>query len=357
MWYNFPVMKKVVLGFSGGVDSFYAAYLLKRQGLTVFPVYFKLLPDASTEKAERSASILGLRLTVIDLCDEFRKRVINYFVEYYRMGLTPNPCAICNKDIKLRYLYKLSEELKADFISTGHYARVKYFHEWKKNLVLRGKDRKKEQSYFLSLVESFVFQKLVLPLGDLTKKEVVEKAKTLGFPFESESQDVCFIEGHYVDFLEKFIRSQPGLFVLPDGTPVGKHKGYYRYTVGQRRGLGISHGKPLYVVSIDAERNWVVVGEKKEIQKDVIYVRNVNWHLDYEDVKKFDNIQVQIRYRSRPVEVEKIDYLKNGIYCVKLATKVEAPAPGQVCAFYSSELLLGGGEITTEGEVGWKEVL
>jgi len=350
-------MKKVVLGFSGGVDSFYTAYLWKSQGHTVFPIYFKLLPHASTEKAEKSASILGLRLTVIDLSDEFRKQVIDYFIEYYRMGLTPNPCAICNRDIKLKYLYKLSEELKADFISTGHYARVKYSREWKKNLVLRGKDKRKEQSYFLSLVESFIFQKLVLPLGDFTKEEVIKKAKALGFPFESESQDVCFIEGHYVDFLEKFIESQPGLFVLPDGTPVGKHKGYYRYTVGQRRGLGISYGKPLYIVSIDAERNWVVVGEKKEIQKDVIYVRNVNWHLDYEDIKKFDTIQAQIRYRSRPVEVEKIDYLKNGIYCVKLVAKVEAPAPGQVCAFYSNELLLGGGEITTEGEVGWKEVL
>jgi tRNA U34 2-thiouridine synthase MnmA/TrmU len=190
-----------------------------------------------------------------------------------------------------------------------------------------------------------------------TKKEVVEKARSLGFSFESESQDVCFIEGHYVGFLERFIESQPGLFVFPDGTPVGKHKGYYRYTVGQRRGLGISYDKPLYVVSIDAERNRVVVGEKKEIQKDAICVRNVNWHLDYENVKKFDTIQVQIRFRSRPVEVEKINYLKNEIYCVKLAAKVEAPAPGQVCAFYSNELLLGGGEITTEGEVEWKEVL
>jgi tRNA-specific 2-thiouridylase len=273
------------------------------------------------------------------------------------MGLTPNPCAICNRDIKLKYLYRLSEELKADFISTGHYARVKYFREWRKNLVLRGKDRRKEQSYFLSVVESFVFQKLILPLGDLTKKEVVEKARTLGFPFESESQDICFIDGHYVDFLEKFIESQPGFFVLSDETPVGKHKGYYRYTVGQRRGLGISCDKPLYVVSIDAERNRIVVGEKKEIQKDAIYVRNVNWHLDYEDVKKFDTIQIQIRFRSRPVEVEKINYLKNEIYCVKLAAKVEAPAPGQVCAFYSNDLLIGGGEITTEGEVEWKEVL
>jgi tRNA-specific 2-thiouridylase len=350
-------MKKVVLGFSGGVDSFYTAYLLKSQGFTVFPVYFKLLPAASTGKAEKSASILGLKLTVINLCNEFRKQVIDYFVEYYRMGLTPNPCAICNRDIKLKYLYKLSEELKADFISTGHYARVKYFCEWRKNLVLRGKDKKKEQSYFLSLVESFVFRKLILPLGDLTKKEVLEKARALGFPFESESQDICFIKGHYTDFLEKFIKSRPGPFVLTDGTPAGKHKGYYRYTVGQRRGLGISCDKPLYVVSIDAERNRVVVGEKEEIQKDAICVRNVNWHIDYENVRKFDTIQAQIRFRSRPVEVEKINYFKNGIYCVKLASNLEAVAPGQVCAFYSNDILLGGCEITTEGEVKWKEVL
>ncbi|ADY73883.1 tRNA-specific 2-thiouridylase mnmA [Desulfurobacterium thermolithotrophum DSM 11699] len=350
-------MKKVILGFSGGIDSFYTAYLLKEQRFKVFPVYFKVLPDISTEKAEESASILGLGLTVIDLSDEFRKKVINHFIEYYKKGLTPNPCAICNKDIKLKYLYELSKELKADFISTGHYAKVSYFDKWKKNLILRGKDKRKEQSYFLSLVEKFVFQKLLLPLGNFTKEEVVLRAQELGFPFESESQDICFIEGHYVNFLEKFIKPKPGVFVLIDGTPVGKHKGYYKYTVGQRRGLGISYTKPLYVISIDAKRNRVIVGEKKEIQKDIIYVKNINWHLDYEVVKKFDTIQVQIRYRSKPVEVEKIDYLKNGIFCVKLAAKVDAPAPGQVCAFYSNELLLGGGEITTEGEGIWKEVL
>lgn len=343
-------MKKVAVGFSGGVDSFYTAYIWKTQGYVVIPVYFKLFPGDFTEKAERSASVLGLKLTIIDLSNEFKRNVIDYFIEYYKRGLTPNPCIVCNRDIKLKFLYKLSNELKADYISTGHYARVNYVHKWRKRLLSRGKDRKKEQSYFLSLVNNSILQKLVLPLGDFRKEEVIKKAKLLGFPFENESQNVCFIDGSYSRFLEKFIKPKRGLFTLSDGTPLGEHKGYYRYTVGQRRGLGIAYHKPLYVVSIDAERNRVIVGELKDIQKDVIYVKNLNWHLDYENVKKFSNIQAQIRYRSSTVDVERLEYLKNGIYRVKLVANVEAPTPGQVCAFYSGELLLGGGEITLEGE-------
>ena len=349
-------MAKVILGFSEGVDSFYAAYLLKEQGFTVFPIHFRMFKESSVEKAEKVASILGLKLTVVDISDEFKKRVIDYFIEYYKKGLTPNPCVVCNRNIKLKYLYNLALELNADYIATGHYAKVKFSKKWNKKLIFRGEDKKKEQSYFLSLVEDVVVQRLILPLGSFSKKAIIERAKVLGYPFESESQDICFIEGHYVDFLEKYIKPQSGLFVLSDGTPVGRHKGYYRYTIGQRRGLGISYGRPLYVVSVDAEKNRVIVGEKKDIQKKVIFVKNVNWHLDFEEVKKFDTIQAQIRYRSKPVEVVEINYLKNEIYCVKLAATVDAPTPGQICAFYSNELLLGGGEITKEGEERWQEV-
>jgi tRNA-specific 2-thiouridylase len=343
-------MKKVVVGFSGGVDSFYTAYILKEKGYEVIPVFLHLVEKSSPEKAQKAAELLGLKLFVVDLTDQFKKEVIDYFIRYYKKGLTPNPCAVCNKKIKFHYLYLLMEELKADFVATGHYARVVFSKRWKRHLIHRGKDRKKEQSYFFSLVDQHIFERLLLPLGELTKEEVVKRAKTAGFPFESESQDICFIEEDYVSFVERFIKPSAGLLVLKDGTVVGKHEGYHRYTVGQRRGLGISYGKPLYVIEIDAENNRVILGEKEDVQKNILYVRNVNWHLEYEKVKELQGLQVQVRYRSRPVPVNSLGYFKNGIYCVKLAAKVEAPTPGQVGAFYYGDLLLGGGEITKQGE-------
>jgi len=341
-------LKRVVLGFSGGVDSFYAAYLLKTSGYDVIPVFFKLLPNANVEKASESARALNLNLQIVDLQKEFKKEVIDYFISYYKRGLTPNPCTVCNKEIKIKYLYKLMAEYGADRIATGHYARVVYSEEFGSRLIKRGKDRKKEQSYFLALVEGKFIEKLLLPLGEFTKEEVMKKAEQLGYHFESESQDICFIETNYVDFLKPFIDEKKGYFVLPSGEIVGEHSGYFKFTVGQRRGLGISYKHPLYVLELKPETNTVVVGPKEGVLRDEILIWKTNWHVDFETIKNL-SLQVQVRYRSRPVPVDLIEYLKNGIYRVKLAAKVEAPAPGQVCAVYTNDLLLGGGEITREG--------
>ncbi len=341
-------MKKVILGFSGGIDSFYTAYILKESGYNVLPVFLKLLPNSHVEKAKKSAELLNLPLKVVDLQKEFRKEVIDYFISYYKKGLTPNPCAVCNQKIKLKYLYRLLEETNSNFVSTGHYAKVTYVRKFKRHLIKRGKDRRKEQSYFLALVEQKIFEKLLLPLGDCTKEEVIEKAKELGFPFEGESQDVCFIDSNYVDFLKPYIKEREGKFVLEDGTVVGKHTGFFKFTVGQRRGLGISYRHPLYVLGLRPEENTVVVGPKDRVLKNEIFIWKVNWHIDFQRIREVP-LSVQIRYRSKPTRVSSIEYFKNGIYRVKLAAKVEAPAPGQVCAFYTDDLLLGGGEITKEG--------
>jgi len=347
-------MERVLLGFSGGVDSFYSAHLLKERGYQVHLIYFKLLKDADTAKVKRSAELLNLPLTVIDLTEEFKKVVINYFIRYYRLGLTPNPCAVCNREIKLKYLYRLKEELRFDFIATGHYARVAYSPRFKRKMVYRGVDRRKEQSYFLALVEREIFDSLLLPLGELTKEEVIERAKALGFNYQGESQDVCFIPEDYTQFLKKYIKPKPGLFKLKDGTVVGRHKGLFYYTVGQRRGLGISYKHPLYVVELRPEENAVIVGKKEEVQKEELCVWRTNWHARPEEFEG-EEVEAQVRYRSKPVKVKELKYLNSGIYCVKLAAKVEAPAPGQVCAFYSGDLLLGGGEITKEGAGRWRE--
>ncbi len=347
--------KKVILGFSGGVDSFFAAYLLKKAGFDVIPVYFKLLRSSNTDKVEKSAELLKLKPVIIDLTEEFEKHVIKYFVDYYSKGLTPNPCIVCNRDIKLNHLFKLMQELKASFISTGHYARVKWVNEFQSKLIGRGADRRKEQSYFLSLVNKKIIPFLVLPLGEWKKERVIEKAKKLGYPFESESQDICFIDSSYVDFLEKFLKPKEGFFVLKNGTIIGKHKGFYRFTVGQRRGLGVSYKKPLYVLSLEPETNRVVLGEKEDVFKDAMCIWKASWHVKFEKIRKLNGLEAQVRYRTKPQAVKKIEYFKSDIYCVKLAAKVEAPAPGQVCAFYYNDLLLGGGEITREGEKEWLE--
>jgi len=339
---------KTILGFSGGVDSFFTAYLLKEKGFNVIPVYLKLLPDADTERVRKAGELLNLKVTIIDLTEEFKKEVIDYFISYYSKGLTPNPCAVCNREIKLKYLYKLKEKISADFIATGHYAQVRFSKEFGRNLIYRGVERGKEQSYFLSLVKREIFDSLLLPLGEFTKREVVKQAEELGFPYRGESQDICFIEKDYVEFLKPFIGEKPGVFKLEDGTVLGEHKGFYKYTIGQRRGLGIPYRYPLYVVEIRPEENAVVVGPKESVLKDEVFVWKVNWHVEPEEWGKIP-LQVQIRYRAKPVDVHSVEYLKNGIYRVKLAAKVEAPAPGQVCAFYSNDLLLGGGEITKEG--------
>lgn len=337
---------KVIVGFSGGVDSFCASLLLIKQGFTVFPVYFKLFPDADVEKVKSRASLLGLSLTVLDLTKEFKEIVIDRFIDYYKRGLTPNPCVLCNREIKIRYLELIRKEIKASFIATGHYAKIDYFPQWNRRLIKRGKDRKKEQSYFLSMVRAEDLEHLLLPLGDFKKEEVIDLLKKLGYNWEEkESQDVCFIKGNYRDFLKRFIPPFPGKFVLPNGEVVGSYEYPYFYTVGQRKGLNISYRHPLYVLKLLPQRRKILVGRKELLHKEEIFVKDVEWHLHPNDVANQSEISVQIRYRATPVNIQKIEYLKNGIYCVKLRPKVEAPAPGQVCAFYYSNLLMGGGEI------------
>jgi len=341
-------MKSTVLvGFSGGVDSFFTAYLLKKEGYEVVPVYFKLFPSADVDKVKEKATQLNLKLTVIDLSKQFKEIVIKTFVEYYKQGLTPNPCVLCNREIKIRYLELIRKKTGASFIATGHYAKCKYFSQWKSRLIERGRDKKKEQSYFLSMVKREDIQHLLLPLGNFRKEEVITEVNRLGYAWEEkESQDVCFIKSDYRQFLKHFLPPVPGSFVLPNGKILGKYEYPYSYTVGQRRGLNLPYKYPLYVLKILPEHRKIIVGGKDLLYKEKIFVKDIEWHVPPEFLKEHDNIFVQIRYRANPVNIEKIEYLKNGIYCVKLRPKVEAPAPGQVCAFYHNNLLVGGGEIT-----------
>ncbi|SMP10784.1 tRNA (5-methylaminomethyl-2-thiouridylate)-methyltransferase [Desulfurobacterium pacificum] len=345
--------EKVIVGFSGGIDSFFASLILKEQGFNVLPVYFKLFPDADVDKVRKKASLLNLSLTVLDLSKEFREVVIERFIDYYKKGLTPNPCVLCNREIKIKYLELIRKEVKASYIATGHYAKIEYFSQWNRKLIKRGKDRKKEQSYFLSMVRSEDLKYLLLPLGDFKKEEVSQLIKDLGYEWEEkESQDVCFIKSDYREFLKRFIPPLPGKFVLQSGEVLGSYEYPYSYTVGQRKGLNIPYKYPLYVIKVLPYQRKIVVGKKEMLYKEEVFVKDVEWHLLPDLVPNQEEISVQIRYRAKPVNIGKIEYLKNGIYCVKLRPKVEAPAPGQVCAFYYNNLLMGGGEIIEPQGVG-----
>ncbi|WP_040371584.1 tRNA 2-thiouridine(34) synthase MnmA [Desulfurobacterium sp. TC5-1] len=338
--------KEVILGFSGGVDSFYSAYLLKQQGFKVFPVLFRLSGKEDIKKAEKSAELLGLKLTVIDYRELFRKVVVDYFINSYRKGITPNPCVVCNREIKMKKLYELSLKTGIPLVATGHYARCVYSADFSQKVIVRGVERNKEQSYFLSMVSRDIVDRLILPLENLTKNEVINGAESLGFNFSGESQDICFIKGSLYSFLRKHIGKKKGIFVLSDGTEIGKFNAFYRYTVGQRRGLGISYRHPLYVLKIDVENNKIILGSKDELLKDSFYVKDTVWQVSPEKFRDRP-VEVQVRHRGKTAAVKEFILLKNGRIFVKLQASLEAPTPGQVCAFYSGNTLLGGGEITT----------
>ncbi|WP_456397186.1 tRNA 2-thiouridine(34) synthase MnmA [Desulfurobacterium sp.] len=339
-------MTEVLLGFSGGVDSFYSAYLLKEQGFKVYPVLFRLSGKEGIEKAEMSAQILGLKLTVVDFRQLFKEKIVRYFINSYRKGITPNPCIVCNREIKMRKLYELSSRFGIPFIATGHYARVVYSDEFSQKVIVRGIERKKEQSYFLSMIGKEIIEKLILPLGELTKGKVIKESKALGFSFVSESQDICFIDGTVYSFLRRYIKRRKGKFVLSDGTELGTYSAFFKYTVGQRKGLGISYKYPLYVLHIDVENDRIILGSKEKLLKKEFYIKNLVWHVSPE---KFQDktVEVQIRYRGKTAVVKEFSLLKNGKIFVKLQASLDAPTPGQVCAFYSGDTLLGGGELTT----------
>lgn len=345
-------IKKVTVGLSGGVDSAVAAYLLKKKGWDVTGFTLKLCSsrascreEESFERAESLCRRLGIPHHIIDAGEEFEKNVVSYFTESYLLGLTPNPCAYCNRFIKLGFLLNKVKSLGFSYLATGHYTRAikrkGYF------LFRRGKDKKKSQEYFLSLVEPSAAGSLIFPLGGYTKDKVkrIASDNKLDFVERKESQDACFTEGEsYINFIEK---NSPDCFKYAgdikhiSGKILGKHKGIYRYTLGQRAGLGIAWPKPLYVIAIEAKTNTVIAGEREFLSRDCFSVVSLNW---FAPPREFKNIKVKIRYNSKFYNCS-LDIKENRAQ-VKLKEKAEAIAPGQIAVFYWKDLLLGGGIIS-----------
>ena len=354
--------KRIVVAMSGGVDSSVAAALLKEQGHEVIGMTMQIW-DYSGFAAEhgetfgtccslddvydarRVAESLQIPFYVVNFEKDFQREVIDRFCEDYFTGRTPNPCVLCNQVLKFELLLRKAREIEADYLVTGHYARIE---EGEGGLSLRkGLDPAKDQSYFLFTLTPDQMARVRFPLGGMTKEEVRSHAARLDLRVaeKAESQDICFVpDGDYARFLEEERGSglMDGDIVHVSGKVLGRHQGTYRYTVGQRRGLGISWPRPLFVVAIDAEKRQVVVGEKEHLEKRELTVHGANWIAD-EPVESF-RACCRIRYRHGEVPAL-ITPLPGGRARVCFDDPQKGVTPGQAAVFYEGDRVLGGGWI------------
>ena len=358
--YDIPghVEGPVAVAMSGGVDSAVTAALLLQAGVSIFGVHMTVKGDqapeqtASFREAARVAEMLDIPLYGVDLRDVFRRHILEPFAESYRCGQTPNPCARCNPMIKMGALFDWAcQRHGARSMATGHYARVAPPGPEGRWQLLRGLDAGKDQSYYLSRLSQEQLGRLITPLGAWDKGRTRAEARRLGLPMAhgDESQDICFVpDGDYKVFLQAFCGADlPGAGDIVDGEgrPVGRHGGAWRYTIGQRRGLGIAAAAPLYVVDLDGPANRVVVGPKEQTLADGLIAADINYVSMAPARTPFDGLaQIRYRHRAAPARVEPLDD-QGARLRVRFAEPQSAITPGQVVAFYDGDRLLAGGWI------------
>lgn len=345
--------KKVLLAMSGGLDSTAAAIILQKKGYKVIGLTLIMYENENAAADDlyikKIAHELGIDHYTVDSREKFRHSVVQYFIDEYLSGKTPNPCVQCNTYIKWKYLTEKAKELGCDYFATGHYAKVdKSGNSFR---MLKAVDKNKDQTYFLYGLSQETLSKTIFPLGDYLKenlKEIIPVALYPLFHKQKESMEICFIpENNYRHFLNK---NKPqlkeklagGKFISTKGEILGKHKGYPYYTIGQRKGLEIAVGHPLYVVKIIPKTNTIVLGSREELYQDEMVVGNHNF-LNNLELKKPVEVTTKVRY-NHPGE-KSILYLKDGNIIVKFKKPVFAIAPGQSAVFYRNNQLLGGGII------------
>jgi len=343
--------KRVVVAMSGGVDSSVAAALLKEAGYEVSGIYLQLWsdrnPKTDTEAAisalEHTCQLLDIPLHKLNLETEFNRLVVDYFCREYSLGRTPNPCIRCNQYIKFDALLERIRELAADFMATGHYARIEQSPNGYR--LLKAADLTKDQSYFLYTLGQKELQHLLLPLGNFHKAEVRRLAAKLGLPTTSrgESQDICFIpDNDYRSFVAKHIPLKSGDIIDTRGEVLGRHKGLALYTVGQHQGLGLTSGERLYVLRLDASSNRLVVGTEDELLSNKLFATKLSW-VSGEVPGKPVNVTAKVRHKSAEVAAKL--RLKDGMAEVQFNKPQRAIAPGQAVVFYQGKAVLGGGII------------
>lgn len=344
---------------SGGVDSAAAVVLLQRAGYEVSGVTLRLhhckdrpgLCGAADDIADAAAvaAALGIPHRVMDLTERFREKVMDRFVAEYQAGRTPNPCIDCNREIKFGALLKEVLSGGADYLATGHYARVSYDAGTGRWLLLRGLDRKKDQSYVLYQLQQDQLAHLLLPVGEYEKSAVRAMAEdcALSNAGKPDSQDICFVpDGDYMTFLEQYggVVPRPGDFVDRQGRVLGRHRGMERYTTGQRKGLGISAPEPLYVIGKDLAAGTVVLGPNEALYTDTLIARQVNW-ISVEAPQAPMEVTAKTRY-SQQEAAATVEPLSDGAVRVHFDVPQRAITPGQAVVFYDGEKVVGGGTIT-----------
>ena len=353
---------RVVIGMSGGVDSSAAAALLLEQGYDVVGVTLKLWPQDCVNRAEDKCCgpqavtdaravchKLGIPYYLIDEADAFQKQVIHYFAEEYKVGRTPNPCVICNEKLKFGALMDRARQLGGEFVATGHFAGLEKSADGRRTLLKRGADPRKDQSYFLFSLRQDQLSRAIFPLGGKTKSESREVARhcSLKTADKEESMEICFVpDKDYGKFLStaKLVDKHRGEIVDLQGRVLGSHERIEFYTIGQRKGLGISSPKPLYVIELDAALNRVVVGDDSALDRDTFTVERCNW-IPFDAPPGELQVTAKIRY-NHPGTPATVQPLPNAQARVKLRIPQRAVTPGQACVFYDGDLVVGGGWIT-----------
>lgn len=331
---------KVAIGISGGVDSAVSALILKQQGYDVLGITMKLFEDDSVDKmlidAKKVCDEVGIKHIILDLTQEFKKIVIDNFIESYKHGKTPNPCVLCNKYFKFGLLYEKAMELGYDYIATGHYVKII-------DNKLYVCDNNKDQSYFLYGINKEILDKIIFPLKEFKNKDAIRelaKKHNLSIFDKKDSQEICFIKNDdYISFLENYITPKSGDIVDLTGNILGKHNGLYKYTIGQRKGLGISSNKPLYVTDIDYINNKVIVCDNDDLFKSNLVASDVNLLVNELPNECFAKI------RSRGILAScKVEFKDNKLF-VTFNEKQRAITKGQSVVLYKDDICLGGGII------------
>ena len=375
---------KIVVAMSGGVDSSVAVALLKKQGYFVVGVFMKFWKDPSVNSGQdgrsaenRCCSVeseklarlvakkIGIPFYVINVEKEFKKKVVDYFLKEYKKGNTPNPCVVCNKEIKFGFLINKALKMGADFVATGHYARLGREipnSKFKTIKLLKARDKNKDQLYFLWQLDQKQLNRVLFPVGNYTKPQVRALARKFKLPTAKtpESQEVCFIQNTTNDFLKKYLKIKKGKIINKQGKILGEHQGLWFYTIGQRRGIGLSGG-PYFVIAKDLKNNNLIVSKnEKDLFSKELILKNVNWisgkyavfcdrrirriGVSVKKQKLSLNVEVKIRYKSNFAKAKILGFGKSKVRVV-FQRPQKAVTPGQSAVFYKGKELLGGGVI------------